>query len=321
MPVPVDLRTFQPSDTRRLVELVATGMPADPVSVDWFAEYVLLDPNFDPAGLIVASDPASGDPVGFVHAVRPRGGTGVPVDRDGGWITIGTVDPAARRRGIGTGLVGRALTFLRDAGARWAEFSGYPPAYFLPGLDAAAYPHGRRLLERAGFRVMSRPVAMHATLAAYRPPEAIDTLRTTREEEGYTIDAAGYGDLPEVMAFAATEFAPDWGEAVRAATVRTGRPDRVMLARDPDGAVVGFAIYGAYRGPLERFGPFGVAAAQRGRGLGAVLLHATLTRMRAEGAHSAWFLWTGRDTSAGRLYASAGFSVTRAFEVMRRDLH
>lgn len=315
----VQFRTFRATDTGALVELVERAMPADPVSIERFTEYVLLEPSFSPAGLIVAADRTSGHPVGFVYAVRPRG-VGPLAGTDGGWITIGAVDPRARRRGVGMGLVTRALSFLRETGARWVEYSGYPPAYFLPGLDADTYPDGLRLLKRAGFRTVSRPVAMDARLATYRLPDAVAALRQARAADGYSVHAAGYGDVPAVVAFAATEFAPDWGEAVRASVIRSGRPDRVVIARDPDGAVVGFATYGAYRGPIERFGPFGVAAAQRGRGLGAILLHTALTRMRGEGAHGAWFLWTGADSPAGRLYASAGFAVTRTFHVMRADL-
>lgn len=310
------IRAFHHSDAPLLVELIKRGMPADPVSADWFAEYVLLDRCFDPRGLLVATGGPDDVPLGFVYAVRGHGDAGP----DDGWITIGVVDPAIRRRGIGSALISQALSYLRAAGARWVEFSGYPPAYFLPGLDVETYPDGHRLLERAGFHVVSRPVAMGTGLATHRTPDAVLALRESRVKEGYEVRTAGYGDLPEVVSFAASEFAPDWGEAVRAAVVRTGRPDRVVVVRDPSGVVVGFAAYGAYRGLIERFGPFGIAATERGRGLGAVVLHATLTRMRAEGAHSAWFLWTGRDTPAGRLYASAGFSVTRTFQVMRADL-
>ncbi|NEE03012.1 GNAT family N-acetyltransferase [Phytoactinopolyspora halotolerans] len=295
-------------------------MPADPVSREWFVEYVLLDPNFDPAGLIVAADASDGAVLGFVYAVRGRATNGIPVDPDGGWITIGTVAPAARGRGIGTELLERAKRFLQAQGSHWAVFSGYPPAYFLPGLDAETYPAGLRLLERCGFTTVSRPVAMDLGLASYRSPEDVVARRTAREAEGYSFIPAVADDLPEVISFAADRLAPDWGEVIREAVVRSGRPDRVVVAREPTGAVVGFATYGAYRGVLERFGPFGVDERCRGLGLGKILLHATLTRMRGESAHSAWFLWTGLQSAAGRLYVDAGFTVTRTFNVMRAPL-
>lgn len=316
----VTYRTFRPDDTDRLVELIARGMPGDAVSREWFAEYVLLDPNFDAHGLIVAADADTGEPLGFVYAVRSRSTAGIPVDPDGGWITVGAVHATARRHGIGTELARRAMAYLRAEGSRWVVYSGYPPAYFLPGLDVDAYPDGLRLLERAGFQTVSRPVAMDRSLPTYRPPPATMKKQATREDEGYRFGPASVGEIPEVMTFASSSLAPDWGEVIRQAVVRSGRPDRVVLARDPVGAVVGFATFGAYRGAVERFGPFGVDEASRGLGLGAILLHATLGRMRAESAHSAWFLWTGEETPAGQLYLNAGFAVTRRFHVLRADL-
>ncbi|MFC7720341.1 GNAT family N-acetyltransferase [Nonomuraea recticatena] len=80
---------------------------------------------------------------------------------------------------------------------------------------------------------------------------------------------------------------------------------------------MGFALYAAYRGIPERFGPFGVDEGERGTGLGKILLHLTMTRMRAEGLHSSWFLWTGEASPAGHLYTRAGYQVTRRFHVMR----
>ena len=57
---------------------------------------------------------------------------------------------------------------------------------------------------------------------------------------------------------------------------------------------------------------------ERGTGLGAVLLDAAMTRMRAEGLRASWFLWTGETGPAARLYGRAGYRVTRRFHVMRR---
>jgi GNAT superfamily N-acetyltransferase len=314
-------RTFRRGDLGPLTDLIARTLANDPISPDWFTEYVVLEPNFDPDGLIVAE--AAEGIIGFVYAVRGhsgQGGQSIPVNPDGGWITVGAVDPAARNHGVGTELVVRAKAFLRDAGCAWANVSGYPPAYFWPGVDADVYPDALRLLTQNGFRTLYKPVAMDLSLATYAQPEAVLKLRETREREGYTFSAATTDDVPEACAFATEGLAPDWGEVIRAAVVRSGRPERVLLSRDPGGAVVGFATYGAYRGIVERFGPFGVAEDQRGRGLGKILLHATMSQMRSEGAHGAWFLWTGKDSPAGQLYLNTGFTITRTFHVLQADL-
>ena len=312
-------RGFRPADFAALVEVATRGLPTDPIAADWLAEYVLLEPNFDPDGLIVAVDETSERVLGFCYAVSAPAGAGA--EPCGGWITILVVEPEARRQGIGSGLLTRALDFLRRRGALWATVAGYPIAYFLPGVDADAYPDGLGLLEAFGFQTMSSPVAMDLGLATYRTPDEVCKLHSTRETDGFTFSIAGLGDLPELIRFASGHFTPDWGQALRDSAIRYGRPDRTLIARDPGGGVAGFATYGAYRGLRERFGPFGVAESQRGRGLGTILLHRALARMRGEGAHSAWFLWTGEQTAAGRVYRAAGFTVTRRFHVMRAPLH
>lgn len=312
----VTYRGHRAGDVARLAALTRIAMPRDAADTDWLTENLLLEPNFDPAGLIVA-ETDTGELVGFVHAVR---GTGIGVDPAGGYLTIGCVHPEHRRRGIGTTLLQRAIRHLRQGGAEWVNFSAYPPAYFLPGLDTAAYPEAARLLGAHGFHTLYTAAAMAIDLNTYAMPPDVRTLISTRESEGYRFGTATPDDLPEVITFAATRLAPDWGQAVRDSVLRHGRRDRVLVARHPDGSVVGFATYGAYRGLRERFGPYGVDENCRGTGLGKILLHQTLTRMRAEGAHGAWFLWTGENSPAGKLYLATGFHVTRRFDVLRADL-
>ena len=312
----VNYRGHRAGDVARLATLTEVALPRDAVDTDWLTENLLLEANFDPAGLIVA-ETGTGEVIGFVHTVR---GTGIGVDPAGGYITLGCVHPDHRRRGVGTELLRRAIAHLRTHGAAWVNYSAYPPAYFLPGLDSDAYPEAARLFEGHGFRRLYTAAAMAIDLNAYATPPEIRDLITRRESEGYQFGTATPDDLPEVITFAATRLAPDWGQAVRDSMLRHGRRDRVLVARHPDGPVVGFATYGAYRGLRERFGPYGVDENCRGTGLGKILLHQTLTRMRAEGAHSAWFLWTGEASPAGRLYLATGFHVTRRFDVLRLDL-
>lgn len=293
-------------------------MPRDAISADWFTHTVLLDPNFDPDGLVVAVDSDSDDIVGFLYAVRA--GRGIGPDPDGGWITIGCVHPDARRQGIGSEMLRRAKSFLAAKGAAWVNYAAYPLAYFVPGLDVEAYPEAAKLFERHGFTRQYTAAAMSIDLAEYAMPDDVRALRAARTAEGYRFGPASADDLPETLGFAAQRLAPDWGEAVRDSVLQHGRIDRVLVARHPEGQVVGFATYGAYRGLRERFGPYGVDESSRGTGLGKVLLHDTLTRMRAEGAQSAWFLWTGENSPAGQLYLRSGFRITRRFDVLRSDL-
>lgn len=308
-------RTHRSGDAAALAALTAVAMPQDAVDTEWLTENVLLDVNFQPEGLIVAEH--DGAPIGFVYAVTTAGAA-PSEDAPGGWLTIGCVHPAHRGRGVGTELLTRAIQYLHQRGAAWVNVAAYAPAYFVPGLDTLAYPEAARLLEQHGFTRLYTAAAMSMELSTYRTPAQVLSLAEQRAAEGYQLGPAGPDDLPEVLDFAGTQFAPDWAQAIREAVLRHGHLDRLRIVRSPRG-IAGFAIYGAYRGLRERFGPFGVDESLRGTGLGKILLHHTLTAMRAEGAHSAWFLWTGEESPAGHLYRRTGFTVTRRFDVLRRE--
>src|SRR5690606_30475809 len=127
-------------------------------------------------------------------------------------------------------------------------------------------------------------------------------------------------ELVSLVALAGEHFSAVWARAIRDA-VRGGLPlERIVVARAPDGELVGWAMFAAYEFRLERFGPFGVRGDQRGLGLGEVLLHLALTRMQALGAHSAWFLWTGGRSPAGRVDRRAGCATPRRFDILRAQL-
>ncbi len=309
----VTVRPFQSGDETALVDAWNRSMPADPTAAGWFRDCVLLDPNFDPEGLRVAV--AGDDVVGCAYAVRrliPLA-PGTDLEPDTGWIPFFFVVPEHRGGGLGRRLVGEAVEFLERLGRTKVDFSSYTPNYVLPGADAELYPDGHRLLEELGFRTLYSPVAMDRALVGYRTPPEVHELLREREREGYVFRSPEVGELPELIRFAADAFNPDWGEAIR----QHRDPERIVIAKKEH--IVGFALYAAYRGIPERFGPFGVDPGQRGTGLGKILLHLTMTRMRAEGLHSSWFLWTGATRPAGHLYTKAGYEITRKFHVMRRS--
>jgi mycothiol synthase len=119
-----------------------------------------------------------------------------------------------------------------------------------------------------------------------------------------------------LLDFARKEFPGDWVRVVRetAGKIVAGEsPGRLIAALDR-GQVVGFSHY-----ENERFGPIGVAQSQRGRGIGQVLMYATLGLQREAGFRAAWFLWSD-DKTAERIYTGAGFKETRRFALMKKGL-
>ncbi|ANP51027.1 GNAT superfamily N-acetyltransferase [Streptomyces griseochromogenes] len=312
------IRGFRAGDGRHVVEAWRRSAPADPITPDRFRSLVLLDANFDPEGLRVAVE--GGRVVGAAYAVRRLTPvTGTDLEPGQGWIPFFFVDPAARGHGLGRRLLTDALDWLHGHGRTRVDFSSYTPNYILPGLDAGAYPEAAGLLESLGFRTLYEAAAMDRGLVGYRFPADVACRLDELRAQGHRFVTPSDDDLVELVALAGNHFNPDWARAIRECLAAGTPLDRIVVARNPSGRLVGWAMHGAYESVDERFGPFGVLEETRGTGLGKVLLHLVLERMRARGAHSAWFLWTGERSAAGHLYRKAGFTTTRVFRVMRRE--
>lgn len=311
-------RAYQSGDEQQIVSLWNECLWKDPLTPKRFRNLVLLDANFDPAGMRLAFD---GERLaGCVYAVRrllPMFGDDLEVDH--GWIPFFFVGSSYRRSGVGKQLMEEAVAFLRENGRKHVFFSSYAPNYIMPGIDASAYPEAHQFLLSQGFTKLYSPVAMDRNLVDFRLSDEIRELQKTREAEGYTFTLAKDKDLYDVIQFANRKFNPDWGRAIREGVLQGLPLERIFVARQ-DGAMVGFCIYGGYEGVTERFGPFGVDPDQQGKGLGKLLLHLCLQQMKAESLHNAWFLWTGEKTAAGHLYKKTGFEITRTFHVMKREI-
>lgn len=308
------IRPFHAGDLAPVVDLWNRSLPADPITGLRLRNLVLLDPNFDPAGLRLA---CVGDrPVGAVYAVR-RGVPmlGTDIEPESGWIVFFFVDPDFRERGIGRELLEDALRWL---GRNQVDFSPYTPNYILPGLDAQTYPAAANLLKKLGFSPLYEAVAMGRSLDGYEIPAGIRQQLHALSADGYDLRAADDDDLVDLIPLARDQFNSDWSRAIRE-SVGAGMPlERIVIVREPTRRLVGWAMFGTYEDVIDRFGPFGVLEECRGTGLGKALLYKTMEAMRAQGAHSAWFLWTGEQSAAGHLYRSAGFEITRRFQIMRR---
>ena len=313
------IRSFQVGDGPAIADGWTAAAPADPISYQRFRDLFLLDRNFDAAGLQVAV--IDDQIVGAAYAVRRL----IAVDADdleptAGWIPFFFVHPEYRRRGIGRSLLSAAMDWLRSQGRSEVFFSSYTPNYFLPGLDSARYPDAARLLADLGFGRQYDAVAMDRGLVGYAIPDEVRKRIDALTAEGYSFGIPTDDELTALITIAGAEFNPDWARAIREGVV-SGLPlERIVVARDPGRAILGWAMHGTYEGVIDRFGPFGVLPASRGTGLGKVLLHLTLERMVAAGAHSAWFLWTGEKSAAGQLYLKTGFDITRTFTILRAPL-
>lgn len=310
------IRPYRGADEADLVALWNRALTHDRISESVLRTRVLLDPNFSPAGLLVAE--AGGELVGFVLSLARQ----VPLFLQGlepelGWITAFGVDPAHRRRGVGRRLFAAALAHLAELGRQQVLISPYTPNYFTPGVDVDAYPAAIAFLQATGWETVSTPISMRAEYTGLQvPPEIEERERRLAAEEGIVIRPVQAADLPQLMPFLVEHFGWDWYRFAQEYLLELFGPGSDEIAFLV--AVRGEEIVGYCQQRRERFGPFGVNPAWRNRGLGRILLFRCLSIMLAKGYHCAWFLWTGED--AARLYSLAGFRKVRQFAVMRRDL-
>ena len=106
----------------------------------------------------------------------------------------------------------------------------------------------------------------------------LTTLPENRIPEGVRLKRAISCDKSRILAFIRLHFGRQWADETEYALNR--EPQGCFIATE-NGKILGFACYDATAKGF--FGPTGVAASQRGRGIGRALLIRTLEGMREAG--------------------------------------
>ena len=313
----VSIRPFQPRDLSGVLRVLAGTMDAEAIPESRFVRQVLLDLNFRAEGAPVAVRDDD-EVVGFCLSIaRQTPLENAPPDADRGYVTLIGVQPAEQRQGVGSQLLGAAESYLRRQDRKLVMVSSYAPGYFIPGVDVNAYPAGLAFFAKHGYREIIRPVAMQTSLWDVREPKWVGEKACHLAGQGVTVSPFSAELTVPLLDFAQREFPGDWVRVVREAAGRIvtyGDSATRLITAVHDGNVLGFSHY-----ENERFGPIGVAASERGRGLGQVLMYRTLLAQRDAGFRAAWFLWSD-DKTAARLYNGAGFTEMRRFALLRKEL-
>jgi GNAT superfamily N-acetyltransferase len=274
---------------------------ADPIDASTWRSRYLADPNFRRETCPVAVEDS--EVVGFLLGFLPPHGV-----RTASIVGFGVV-PEARRHGVATALFRTFEATCRDSGCEAMLVGPYVPSYIAPGIDVDAYPEAIAFCDASAITEVARPLSMKASLTArsFTVP--------TEPTGGIDVRTAGPSDVLPCLEFVRAAF-PEWSDDVtgvvreREGPLHRQASLQVAMAGEH---CVGFAMSRA-----ERFGPFGVEPAVRGRGVGGRLLEATLATMRRQGFHTAWFLWTS--DQAARLYERHGFQKVRRFSLRRKVL-
>ncbi len=310
------IRPYAPEDETDVLAVWNEAMWADPINANAWRSRYLLDPNFSAYECLVAVDSQNEEILGFALGFTDKRsihtGPNTLIDA---WVVGFGVREHRRREGTGIGLLRALEQQWLDAGVHQIHFGPYLPAYVAPGVDVEAYADAVKLLTAFGAKESSRALSMKASLTVYRPHQNVVQLKEELSRNDITVQPVTPRDILPLLGFL-TEHFPDW------------RRDATLVLRDsfsgdPLTGVVyvaknGDEIIGYAQARAERFGPFGVDEAYRGRGVGAILLSDTLKAIRANGFHCAWFLWT--TDRAAKLYKEHGFEEVRRFTIMTKTL-
>lgn len=306
------------SDNARdeLLDLWAAALPLDAITVDALETRVLLDENFDPQTFLLAR--TNGNLIGFVlgiHALRLHLGDADP-QGNRCWITALGVHPNFDLMEVGGVLLAEVENKFKTLGKHECRVSSYPPGYFTPGIDMRAYKAYLDLFLAKRYEVFHEALSMDASIVLFTVPEKTVELQRKLQAEGIEIRYYRRGDLIRFMDFLEKSMPADWVRAERRnlRKIAEGRfhPEQVTVAAKRD-EIIGYCQFEG-----SHFGPFGVSDAYQGRGIGTVLLACTLERMRQEGYHDAWVMWT--DDTAAKVYGKFGFKETRRFALLKKAL-
>ncbi|MDP2886975.1 MAG: GNAT family N-acetyltransferase [Ignavibacteria bacterium] len=314
--MPLSLAPYSDSMRDQLLALWAVALPLDAITEEILETRVLLDENLDPQTFLLAL--SDGDLVGFVlgiHAKRMPLGDADP-EGDRCWITALGVRPNQDLNEVGGFLLSEVEKKFKSLGKRECRVSGYPPGYFTPGIDIHACKEYLDLFTTRGYEVFHEALSMDAPITLFAVPKKTVELQQKLKADGIDIRFYRRSDLVKFMEFLEKSMPSDWVRVERRNLRKISEggfhSEQLTLVTKGDD-IIGYCQFEG-----SHFGPFGVSDAFQGIGIGTVLLARTLERMRQEGYHDAWVMWT--DDLAAKVYGKFGFKETRRFALLKKNI-
>ena len=296
------IRPLHPADAARA--LWNRSVPLWPMTPALWAEMV------DAEVALVATE-AGGAAHGQEEVVGLAVGARWPVaDGMRGSVRLLAVDPAHRRRGLGTALLDAVAEALGQRGATVLRLGEGAPVYLTPGIDLREAA-GLAFADARGFAPIGEAVHLGVALGPLDTDTEADGARLA--EAGVTVRRATPSDHAPLARLLDAAW-PAWHPEVAHALAND--PPSVHLAvRGAD--VLGFAAHSSSHAGMPWFGPMGTAPAARGLGVGAVLLRHCLADLREAGHAQATIAWAA---SLPFYEKAVGATVSHRFRRVERAL-
>ncbi len=314
--------TLRPIVSCELPEILALHRRAQiGDSVPEVLELAELEEELDDAHVVLATDTRvveiDGELVGYANTHHLPSDVG-----EERCFINGEVDPAFRRRGVGTALLEWGI---ERASAQLRTSTNQLPKYVrVDSYDFIRDAHA--LYAKVGF------VPVRYMEELLRP---LVDLPLVTEIDGITIVPWPDGRDEEIRVEKNTAFADHWGTTPTTAErwdqmVRgfAGRPDLSFIALDADDVVVGHCLNTRYEADDELIGrrdgwiqSLGTLAEWRGRGIGSAMITRSLDAFAAANlTHASIGVDSENPTGAAQLYRSLGFvqnqrSITHQIEL------
>lgn len=302
-----ELRLMKPDDLSEMVALWNRNLSYCPIDGKEWAAVVSADENLDPELCLVAEE--EGRIVGYgIGMVRRYPYLERGMEEGKAWILALVVDRPSRGKGIGSRLLTRLDQLFYQKGCRETVIASYSPYYFTAGVhesEAAA----EKLLARHGYIRGDAAYWMERSLENYQMPEDIVQRKESLRKEGFAFIPYEASRAAELLEFLRKNFSTGWRVHVMRAMQQKKLEEHCILCCYK-GRVAGYVQRGA-GGDEYRFGPFGVAADFRNKGLGAVLLHLMWESMAQRGLDRVYFRST--EENGRRLYERHGMEVKEVY--------
>lgn len=328
------IKNYQQRFCHDLLEVWNDTLPYDLVSQDRFMNQVVLDENFDPALALTAFDGEkligtclgicnvidNGENHSQCHGIPGNNRENTSRTQEGaepvrGFITALFVAKEYQRKGLGTRLLEECEKRMRSRGVQEIILASYRSHYFTPGVDIQ-YAPAVSFFESHGYECQGQSVSMARSLLTYSMSDEWKARRRQFERSGIFFQLYEERFLDALLDLTSEQFGSEWTANVLDLVRRKEAEDTIVLARQDDN-VLGFCMR-AMNGSAARFGPVGVRAECRGRGIGSMLLEVQMMEMRKQAISSFYCLWTGGD--AARLYLRHGLKVYRTYNMYHKEL-
>lgn len=287
----------------------------DPISEERFLQQVLMDENFDPqlALVLVVENRAVGFCLG-IKRVYPYLTRGLEPQR--GWISIMFVRTEYQGNGYGKQLLEEVERRLKKEQVTEITLCAYSPNYFTPGVDKNYHKAGP-FFERLGYLRGLDAVSMQRDLFTYHIPEETAAQIKRLGEEGIRFVTYSRTYMEPLLAFVGQEFDAGWVNNILHAIRSKEAEDTILIAVDHENQILGYCMR-KIDGHDARFGPIGVKASIRSKGIGGILFDLQMREMQKKGIYYAYFLWT--HGAAARFYERHGMHSYRTYQLYKKTM-